>query len=384
MTSADDRYVPRPEIDLLLSLARIEPSPDVEEHCRGLLADNRDTFDWGFLVDVACRHKVMPLISSNVVRCRLDGSSGTNYYMPYQWLFESAYYANKCRNEALATEFGQIFLALNDADIQYAVRKGPAVTESLYKDVGLRRMNDLDILANKTDIPRVAAVLAGLGYRQGHLSADGSSIEPFARSTQAFWRMNVNNELPYLKISADPAVSVFEIDLCLDVFQKHSGGAATTSDLLARRLATNICGAPAFSLAPRDEFMDLCLHLHKEATSRYYVEAGMDLQLQKFLDVALCSARVTRDNEWQAVLPSCLASGAAESVYYAMHFTAIIYPDFIPEPVLSSLRPDDTDFLDQYGGLEGNVGRWRNGFLERLFASDRRKDVEGLSSVRSI
>ncbi|MBB5774970.1 nucleotidyltransferase family protein [Nonomuraea jabiensis] len=371
----------RPEFDLLLSLSRIEVTTSEAERCRRLLRDHKNDFDWGLFIDQAGRHKVLPLVGRHIVRHNLHNGGDGIPLIPYRWLHNSVYFANKRRNEVLGQEFAVLFGALNAAGVPYAVRKGPVIAETLYRDPGLRRMNDLDLLIDRDDAERVGDILAAHGYTQGRLSADGTSIEPFTRSTQAFWRMHVPNELPYAKLSDREEVDVFFVDLCLSVSKPRSKETLTTRDLLARRRPTRLCGADAYALALEDQFVDLCLHFRKEATSRHYIEAGVDLQLLKFLDIASMCAYVTTESAWKAVLDHAAESGAADGVYYAMYYAALLYPGDVPEDRLAALRPDDLGFLEEYGAVDGRVETWDLSFADRLFARDRSGAVRGSSTV---
>ncbi len=375
------RWAGRPELVLLLTLAHTQVSADDIADCRVLLQEHRDSFDWGLFIDQASRHKVLPLIGRNMAVHRLHHSTDGVPLVPYRWLFESVYYANRRRNEELAREFGKVFTALNSAGLPYAVRKGPVITESLYPDPGMRRMYDLDILVEREDARHIGRALSACGYEQGRLSEDGTAVEPFTRKTQAFWRLHVNNELPFIKPSLDPAVDVFSIDLCLDLFQKHARGNLTTAEVLGRRIPATLCDSASFALSPADQFVDLCLHLRKEATARYYMAAGVDLQISKFLDVALSCARLTATDQWKRVMTHARSTGTAESVYYAMFYTRFLYPEAVPEEQLAALGVEDLGFLEEYGAVDGKVGRWEKSFPERLFARERKSAAQGASAV---
>lgn len=371
----------RPEIDLLLALSRLELQESEIAYCRNIIEEDRERYDWGLFIDQAGRHKVLPLIGRHFVRHRLHRSLDGVAIVPYKWLYGYVYLANSLRNEALAAEFGEIFLALNAAGLRYAVRKGPAIAEALYRDPGLRRMTDLDILVDRTDAPLAGEVLREHGYAQGRVSQDGGQVDPFRRSTHAFWRMHVNNELPYVKLSDDRAVSSYAVDICTDIFHKNAAGTVTTAEILERRAAASLCGVPSYALAPEDQFIDLCLHLRKEATARHYIENGTDLQLLKFLDVALMCEQVTERGGWEPLMRHVQATDTAESVYYALYFTGLLYPDAVPSAASEALRPVDCGFLEEYGAVDGNVGRWAEPFAQRLFSPERRLTVQGASSV---
>ncbi|MFI7131031.1 nucleotidyltransferase family protein [Nonomuraea sp. NPDC050153] len=359
------------EIVLLLSLSRPHLTDAQVDECRALLREHGGAFDWGHFIDQAGRHRVLPLVGRNIARHRLHYSAEATSLIPYRWLYTGVYLTNKTRNEHLAEEFGRIFLALSDARFPYAVRKGPVLVENLYGDPGLRRMADLDLLVAPADAKHLAEILRQHGYAQGRLSADGREVVPFRRATRAFWRLNINNELPFVKVSDRLEVEVFSVDICLSVFQ-HKRDRGVTQELLDRRRQARLCGQDTYALSPDDQFIDLCLHFHKEATSLHYIEAGADLQVLKFLDIALSAARLT-PSSWRKVRQRAGAYNATESVYYALHHARTLYPEFVPVELVADVQPRDVGFLNEYGTVDGQTCTWDEPLLRRLFHGDRKK-----------
>ncbi|WP_031089069.1 nucleotidyltransferase family protein [Streptomyces sp. NRRL WC-3549] len=353
---------------LLLKMARLRLTPDDLAEIRGL-ADGPG-LDWGAFLEAAAWHKMLPLIGRHVDRYRLDRTAGGSAGFPYPWVFIGAYLANRTRNQALADEFGRVFAELEAAGLRFAVRKGFSLGEGEYHDPALRRIADLDVLLDRDDAPAAHQVLDRLGYAQGEVAEDGERIEPYSRETQLFWKVNLSNQLPYRKPGGRPDVTDFNVDICHDIFQKKTGISVGAAELLDRAVPVVLCGAPAWAPAPDDRLLDLCSHLHKEAVSLHFVEGKQDLQLSKFLDLSLV-AEATGEDAWRRFLERVDKVGAAEIVYYALHFTAVLYPESVPAHVLDAVRPDDTDYLEHYGTLDGQPVRWQQGFLARLFNSGR-------------
>ncbi|MEV5441054.1 nucleotidyltransferase family protein [Streptomyces sp. NPDC052644] len=353
---------------LLLRMGRLHLDADDVAAVRELAG--RPDLDWGAFLEAAARHKMLPLIGRHVDRHRLDRKRGDQPGFPYPWVFTGAYLANRARNQGLSDEFGRVFAELSAAGLRFAVRKGFSLGEGEYRDPALRRIADLDVLLAREDAPAAHEVLVRLGYIQGKVAEDGDRIEPYSRQTQAFWKMNLSNQLPYRKPGGRPDITDFNVDICHDIFQKKSGISASAAELLDRAVPTVLCGAPAFEPSPDDRLLDLCSHLHKEATSLHFIEDHQDLQLSKFLDLALVAGGCD-DDAWQRFLKRVASVGAEQIVYYALHFTAVLYPEAVPAHVLDTLRPEDTDYLEMYGSLDGQTARWEQPFLQRLFNTAR-------------
>ncbi|MFI6937389.1 nucleotidyltransferase family protein [Streptomyces sp. NPDC050287] len=358
-------------VRMLLDLAALRPDPEAVARCRELI-DN-DEVDWSAFVDAAGRHKILPLVSKHINHHRLDrgGSGDGSQGVPYYWLYSYVYLANKARNAYIAEEFSRVLGALDAAGVRHAVRKGFVLAEHAYHDIGSRRINDLDVLVDRVDASAAHKVLLSLGYIQGKISRDSDEVVPFDRETQIFWRANLSNQLPYVKPGGREDVPVLNVDLCHSIFQRKSTAEVRTADLLDRAVRMPLCGGEASALDPEDHLLDLCAHLHKEATGILFVKEGVDLQLSKFLDVAVtCAARPAE--AWPAFVERVKACGAQEIVYYSLHFAAELFSDSVPADVLGQLRPADLSYLDAFGEFDGREQHWDLGFPERLFAFERR------------
>ncbi|MFC4857321.1 nucleotidyltransferase family protein [Actinophytocola glycyrrhizae] len=365
----------RPENDLLLALAEPRWSRDSADAVQKW-RDAREPMDWPYFLDQVLCQQVICTVGRNLGRQLPRDKS----ILPHLWIYSAAYETNVRRNRSLFAEFGRVLQALNQREVRYAVRKGPALCALVYDDPGIRRMSDLDILIDRESLNTAAEVLAELGYAQGVPSPGGDRVVPHERRTRMFWAVHLNNALPFLKTTSDPDVRWFEIDLCFDLFQKRSAGSVDVRAVLDRARQVVICGEPSFALDPLDQLLDLCLHLYKEAASLLSITQGRDLNLARFLDVRE-TVRVTPQALLDRLPRYAKEIGADRELYFALHHTCQLYPGAVPDHVVDQLEPQDRAYLDEYGGLEGRTGRWKQGFVDRLFNSDRWMELPSASSI---
>jgi hypothetical protein len=362
----------------LLLLSRVQLTQEDVAECREFLTAHAATLDWGRLIDLAGRHRVLPLVSANFANHKLFRSDADKALIPYHYLFTSVYHANAARNEALLREFDTVTAAVAAAEVPFAVRKGASLISKSYRDPGKRRMHDLDLLIRREDAATVRRVIEGLGYQQGRLTADATRIEPFSRQTQMHWRLHLNNALPMVKHADRRDITVYVVDLCFNLFPTGSAASLDTDAVLSR--AVPVPGSAARWLAEADLFIDVCSHLFKEATTLYYIANGADIQLQKYVDLlGICPSHGDLPR-WADLLTAARACGAAEIVYFALHNLSLLFPEAVPDGVLAALRPDDTRFLDEVGRADGVPQTVTGSFLDRVFA-DRRKEAEMIESA---
>jgi hypothetical protein len=365
----------RKEVQLLLTLAK--PRMLEEDKARLVrLLEGGAPLNWTFLLDQAVRQQVISVVGRNLLRYM----PMHRVLVPHAWIYIAAYEANSRRNRALFTELQRIVAIFEQRGIQYVLRKGPVLCSLVYGDAGIRRMNDLDLLVDRACAAAIAAALSDLGYAQGTPSPTGSRIEPPKRETEIFWSVHLNNALPFIKLTSDPDVGVFNIDLCFDLFQKQSPGALSVDTVFGQARTIGLQDDTYRAMSPEHHLLDVCLHLYKEATSYLSISRGRDCVLMRFVDVAE-TIRTMGVAEQDGFADLAERVCATREVYYALHFTNELIPNVVPASVLTRMHPGDLAFLDEYGSLEGRTRRWRRGFPDRLFDTDRALEIPAASTI---
>lgn len=369
------------EAQLLLAFARTHLNEEEAAAVRELFSAHRQSLDWGWFLDQACRHRVMPLIGHHVVQHRLDRSRNEVQGIPNGWLYIAAYESNKRRNQALFQEFGVLLDRVNESGLQYSVRKGPLICEHIYGDLGSRRMSDLDLLVRREDTHLITEVLNRFGYEQGKVTDRRGVVEPFDRRTQVYWKLHVDNLLPFVKPTDEAEIGVFRVDICTNIFDKNRRTEQDMDAFLSRTSMMSCSGTTAMALDEIDTLIDLCSHLHKEADSRYYITSGKDLTLLKFLDVAESFRRTLSEHTAEAVAARVLEHNAEQGIYFALFHARTLFPGLEVGELLELLGVKNYEFLNGYGYREGDPHNWDAGFLDRMFGNSYRGTVVGTSSI---
>jgi hypothetical protein len=147
------RWASRPEHRLLAAAA-----------VPGARRTGDDAFDagairWSYLVEVARRHRLDPLLSRWLDHDGRDCAPG-----PVVETLREARLGTSARNLFLQAELRRIATALAERGIPSLALKGAALVETTYGDASLRPMRDLDILVPEPDIARAEAAIHALGY----------------------------------------------------------------------------------------------------------------------------------------------------------------------------------------------------------------------------
>jgi hypothetical protein len=145
------------ERELLLCCARTQTSPAITARIRELAA--LKDLDWEYLLQLARRHAVIPLLYLQLKREGADLIPA-----PYLAKLKLQYKENYARNIILTAELSRVIELFRAAGIESLPYKGPALALFAYGDLGLRRFVDLDVIVRKSDVPRARKLLLAEGY----------------------------------------------------------------------------------------------------------------------------------------------------------------------------------------------------------------------------
>lgn len=227
--------VPHPwpnEIELLLACARREMrEPDLARARRAIDAG----IDWDRLLRVAAVHRLLPLLSRFLQR---DASA------PAAVRAAARQRAASVARHALllAGELAELLRSCAQAGIVAVPLKGPMLAESLYGSIGLRAMDDLDVLIARRDLPRARTVLAARGY---------VPLPIVDRSDALFLQHHLSFQQPRTEVN---------LELHHRMLAGGRRGAGTAEWLAPRLVDIEFAGVTARVPADEDLFVYLCQH----------------------------------------------------------------------------------------------------------------------------
>lgn len=116
--------------------------------------------DWQLLAKMAVNEGVAPLVYWQYRHSRFPAA------MPaaVRETVTNAYYKTLAHNTILYEELQRILSAFEAAGIPVILLKGAALAQTVYPDIGLRPMGDLDLLICLNHLPDVEKILNGMGY----------------------------------------------------------------------------------------------------------------------------------------------------------------------------------------------------------------------------
>jgi hypothetical protein len=361
------------ERELLILLSKSRLSSSEEERVREII-DARP--DWKEILYQGTTHRLLGLLYYHLKRLRLqdwiERDLGNLLALHFAAIGE--------KNRAYYGELRAIADGFNRVGVRAALLKGPLLAWSVYPTIEARYSNDLDFLVSLSDVNRITEVLNGIGYVQGIVDKETDTIIPANRKQKIFHQMSTHELQEFLKPSENALVGRFAVDI------NHSilwGGRCPytidTAALLSRALTVEIAGQDVVRLNAEDCLLQLCCHLYREATMAHWIEDSRDLKIYKFADIINYVERFDQDINWSRFERQIEEAGVNELVYYVLHHVTLLYGTGSCSDALCStmerIRPRDLAFLDEYTLESGERRRWRQGFLDRLFNTNRILEV---------
>ncbi len=144
------------EVDLLLSCARTQITPEISDRIRAVV---RKEIDWIALIRLAMHHDVMPLLYWNLEKLCAE-SVPESVLAPLR----TRYHLQTSHARRRADELVRILPLFKEHGIPAVPYKGPVLAQRLYGDLSLREFGDLDIMIHGRDVPRAQDLIRHFGY----------------------------------------------------------------------------------------------------------------------------------------------------------------------------------------------------------------------------
>ena len=296
----------RPEVELLLGCARAHV--DIEGAAR-ISALVEHEFDWDYLIRVADRHGLQPLLHHH-----LTAICPTAIPEIYAQRLREAARRVSALNTFLTNELQRLLALFAAANIEAMPYKGPALAAELYGNVALRQFSDLDIIVRPRDVPRAHDILLAEGY---------APLPPLNRAQQALlMRMQCN--LPFTR---EQNRLVVELHWAVSAprFARPFG----TDTLWAGRESGQLGRTEIKLLAVEDLLLALCVHGSKHLWER----------LAWICDIAEL-LRQRREVNWPKLIATARATGSERMLLLGLRLAANLLATPVPAEAAQALAAD--------------------------------------------
>ena len=147
----------RPEVELLFCCAQTSIASERAQRIKDLLEED---LDWLYLVHLASRHGVMPLMYHSLMTLCPDAVPQAVFAQ-----LRVHFLVNADHNQLLTQELLMLLHVLESHGIPAIPYKGPTLAATLYGNLTLRQFCDLDLLVHTRDFTCTTHLLLAQGFR---------------------------------------------------------------------------------------------------------------------------------------------------------------------------------------------------------------------------
>lgn len=323
--------------------------------------------DWYQMLNLAVRHKVLPLAWFNLKKLDFE-SKIPRKVRQVMYLY---YLSNSERNKLFLKIAKDVFNQIGKSDLKVAPLKGFFMLEAIYKDFGIRTLNDIDCLIHSKDVKKIREKMNTLGYVEGKYDFKQKIVNPITREAQMLWALKMNNLHPFVKQVESVYLENmrFDFSVALDMNKETS----LVDDILSRY---QINSEGFIALDEVDFFAHLCSHLYKEASQGMWIQDNNDFNLIKFCDVREYIKFYYDDELFKRLLGRFSESeNVKRAIYFSLYCLKQIYNDGYENNWMNLIEFESYDFINEYY-QKGEKHTWGKSFWSRIFALDNSDILE--------
>ena len=276
--------------------------------------------NWSVLLEKARQEGVSAVLFHNITKHHLENLVPQESYKD----LSNQYYTNLKRNMLIIGELREVLATLQEAAIPCIVLKGIALAESVYPNIAMRGMSDVDLMVRKEDLFRVDDRLSSLGYLSRDSSVAKAILNPAGYLASLEYRKNdpspLNLHLHWHPVNTSvPAIMFVEqIDL---------------SRLWENATMTSVADSHALMLRPEHMIIYLCEHALR-------IGHSFD-RLILVCDIFFSIKASENSLNWDFIVAESRRFNLSRFVYHSLsiveHYTALD----IPDSCIAKLKPPD-------------------------------------------
>ena len=294
---------------LLLYCARTSVNEDITYQIKEILDE---CLNWDYTVESSTRHGISPLLYWNL--SKID--KGKDVPEEVMAKLKRLYYENAARNRLLYDELSKILKVFKDAGIDVIVLKGAFLAETIYKNISLRPMGDIDLLIKKEDLHKVKKELSQLMYH--------APVLPTKLFEQ--WETEQCHAIQYT--NQDKNV---EIEPHWDIQLPSSPFQIDINKFWENAQPVKIADVETLMFAPENLLQHLCLHLDK------HLNSGV-IPFRWYCDIAEVIRHYGEKINWKYLIQSSKDYGIEKPIYQSLYLVTKYLGAFVPIIVLRAFE----------------------------------------------
>lgn len=301
---------------LVRELAKLNIDQSALEKIKEIL---NPELNWAYFFDLAKSEGVVPLVYKSL--SEIDHAKAMIPKSIWKKM-ESCYYAVAVSNTLLYRKLADILASFNEAGVEVVVLKGAALAVSVYGNVALRAMMDVDLLVKKENLSSLDSVLKCLGYSAIDRSMEGLEARSISYLTTLDYRSSTKNS-PSLHIHYHFINSTIPTHAYIHKIN--------IENIWQEAEKIEIAGVKTLVMAPHH----LLIHL-AEHSLRVFHSLN---KLSYLCDINEAVNFYRERLNWDKLISYSFKFNLNRFVYFSFYFTTKFLNTAIPKRVLFALRP---------------------------------------------
>lgn len=297
------------------------------------------------LADCLTKHKTAPLILKNIKDRGLEGKISDKVYD----IVKDLAYRAAAKNIMSIERFRNIANSLKNAGIDFIPLKGLSLCSRVYKDDGLRPMDDIDILIKEEDLRKTKDILFTCGLepeRTEYQSVIHAALEAYSSKEWIENSRERTDEVHFRDFN-----NGFMIDLHWNLMVIGSKRQFDMGKIWGRGVEGNVSGIPCRFLSQEDELLHLIFHL----IEKHLVKGNGGVRLIWLVDIVYFLTVFQDKIDWSYIEREIELFKPDKEFYRVIRFLSsnyhVSFPDKIichPDSSMTEISPDDimASFID--------------------------------------
>lgn len=218
------------------------------------------------------------------------------------------------RNMLLFDELGRVLKAFSEANIDVIVLKGAALAQTVYPDIALRPMGDVDLLVQEESLKEAEEELSKLGYK----------FTPYHHSTDFCREYYLQKENLEQKLELHWGFT----SCCL-----HIGEGINIRDFWEDAKSKKIANINLLQLGLENLILYLCWHCTKHRFIR----------LLWLCDIAQIMKNSSNSINWHSLIKRAIDWKSIKPLYYTLYLCMQVLGNKIPEDIYIQLKPSEVE-----------------------------------------
>lgn len=243
-------------------------------------------------------------------------------------------YSNKNKNNI--RQYESIINEAFKSKIKLIPIKGISLIINEYKDLGLRKMRDIDFLFDKKDIDKVEKLFLKLGYNYGNYDKVSKSLIPASRKDIVLKKMYTHELHQFVKICDEKNVSFLDVngEFSWNIPDGLKPNIAF-ADVLEHSNEVIYGNIKVINLNDEMFFLHLCCHFFNEAIFYIFDDEKSEIcKFNKILDIKLFL------NNTRLNISEVVSLSKKYNCFYQLYYVASILNIFWNESIPNELLRD--------------------------------------------